>query len=185
MIVGRHRRVDWVLFVALLAGACGGSKKIDPGEACTLNSDCRNPLSCSFGKCHETCVTTRDCPLGSSCVMTSTGGVCQLVEEADCRSSGACAAGMFCAVDYRCRTACQSGAARIASFEVWLQQGCSPLAEEQATAVDSMCLSSSNRPATLNTISLLSSGDVLEPGKLVILMSRGQRGNGEILSHGR
>lgn len=90
-----------------LATGCSGSKKIDLGGPCLLNSDCNSPLSCSFGKCHATCIETRDCPAGQSCLRTSAGSVCQLPAEADCRTA-ACDNGLVCATDYRCRVSCQT-----------------------------------------------------------------------------
>jgi hypothetical protein len=102
-------RYALVSLVALswLAAGCGSPKKTDLGGGCTLNSDCNSPLVCTFGKCHTACVQTRDCPLGQSCVMAAGGSVCQLPAEADCRAA-TCEIGTVCAVDYHCRTVCQS-----------------------------------------------------------------------------
>lgn len=96
-----------LIALSWLAAGCSSSKKIDLGGSCLLNSDCNEPLSCSFGRCHTTCVETRDCPLGQSCVKTPQGGVCQLPVEADCHSTS-CVGGLVCAVDYRCRSVCQA-----------------------------------------------------------------------------
>jgi sulfatase modifying factor 1 len=102
----RYALVSLVAFSWLAAG-CGSSKKTDLGGGCTLNSDCNSPLLCTFGKCHTACVQTSDCPLGQSCVMAAGGSVCQLPTEADCRTT-TCEIGTVCAVDYHCRTVCQS-----------------------------------------------------------------------------
>jgi sulfatase modifying factor 1 len=100
-----------LIALSWLAAGCSDSKKIDLGGGCLLNSDCNSPLSCSFGKCHETCVETRDCPLGQTCVKTPQGGVCQLPVDSDCQSScGACPIGLVCAADQRCRASCQTAA---------------------------------------------------------------------------
>lgn len=66
-----------ILFALLISG-CGGDKKTPPvGTICMRNSECNNPLSCSFGRCHETCVETRDCPVGQRCLKLAAGSVCQ------------------------------------------------------------------------------------------------------------
>ena len=90
------------------AAGCSSSKKVDVGTSCELNSDCNSPLSCSFGKCHDTCKETRDCPLGASCVKLSTGSVCQLPADAYC--TGLCDENLVCAADQRCRAGCQTAA---------------------------------------------------------------------------
>ncbi len=99
----------WIptLLVASIAVACNSTKKIDPGEECTLNSDCNSPLVCTMGRCHQGCRETRDCPAGQSCVMVQGAGVCQLQSEADCTSTE-CASGLVCAVDQRCHSGCVS-----------------------------------------------------------------------------
>jgi len=58
-----------LLAVVVLAGACSSAKKIASGEAYTLNSDCKSPLVCTMGKCHQGCRETGDCPAGQSCVV--------------------------------------------------------------------------------------------------------------------
>jgi hypothetical protein len=78
------------------------------GAVCTINGDCPNPLSCTFGRCHESCVASRDCPTGSRCLRTPNGGVCQLPDQKGCLSS-ACPAPLACAPDGQCRNQCQSG----------------------------------------------------------------------------
>jgi hypothetical protein len=104
-----HRLWIAALIVAGIAVACGSTKKIDPGETCTLNSDCVSPLICSMGTCHQACRETRDCLAGQSCVMVEAAGVCQLQSEADC-TSRECGSGFVCAVDKRCRSGCVSEA---------------------------------------------------------------------------
>src|SRR5258708_4720785 len=79
---------------ALLAVDCSSDDKT-PGalaSGCLLNSDCINPLSCTFGRCHQACMATRDCPTGQLCV--SAGGnvsVCQFPDEQQCSATSSCA----------------------------------------------------------------------------------------------
>ena len=104
----RYLLVLLVAFSSFAAG-CSKSKKLDLGGGCMLNSDCNSPLSCTFGKCHTTCVEARDCPLGQSCVKMPEGSVCQLPLDSDCQSSGGvCSTGLVCATDQRCRASCQT-----------------------------------------------------------------------------
>jgi len=75
--------------------------------SCVLNTDCANPLTCNFGKCHEACVGSRDCPAGEACVDVSGYGVCQLPAESSCAAGGAtCPGGLVCASDDVCRAPC-------------------------------------------------------------------------------
>jgi hypothetical protein len=99
----------FIILPAVALAACSGTKKLDLGGQCLLNTDCSSPLICSMGSCHTGCLDTRDCPAGQGCVKTIGGSVCQLPAEADCRAL-TCAGGLVCAVDYRCRAACQSPA---------------------------------------------------------------------------
>jgi hypothetical protein len=79
------------------------------GGTCVLSSDCKQGLVCTWGKCHDACHTSVDCPLGQSCVKTALGPVCQLPGEADCRNTS-CGSGLVCASDLRCRSTCPSAA---------------------------------------------------------------------------
>jgi hypothetical protein len=97
-----------VLLVAGFVVGCNSSKKVDLGDGCSLNSDCNSPLVCAFGKCHTACEETRDCAPGQSCVNTAQGGVCQSATDAQCDGSTGCAGGLVCAVDNRCRAACNA-----------------------------------------------------------------------------
>src|SRR3954466_15848555 len=72
-------------------------------ESCQLNTDCNNPLSCTFGRCHTSCTATRDCPSPQRCVHATLGNVCQLVDEATCTYASQCQPPLKCAVDSRCR----------------------------------------------------------------------------------
>jgi hypothetical protein len=89
-----------------LVVGCSSAKKIEPGAACLLNTDCNNPMVCSMNKCHDACHGTADCPPGESCVKTARGTVCQLPGEASC-SQTACGGSLVCASDLRCRSGCQ------------------------------------------------------------------------------
>jgi len=97
--------VSVVLLVTLGFG-CGSSDKPPPGKTCSLNTDCNNPLSCSFGKCHETCRESRDCQPGQRCIRGPAGNVCQLEEEKRCPPGTACQAPLICAVDLQCHNSC-------------------------------------------------------------------------------
>jgi hypothetical protein len=98
-------RHPWPLLLLLLAGACSSAAPA-PGKACTLNSDCNNPLACSFGRCHVQCVVTTDCPAGQRCLKGAMGNVCQLPEEQKCGLNSQCPAGLACAKDLACRNEC-------------------------------------------------------------------------------
>ncbi len=104
-----YPRVFGVIVVSVwLAGGCS-EKKIDVGGSCVLNSDCNQGLVCSWGKCHEPCHKSVDCPAGQSCVQTNSGPVCQLPAEADCRKA-ACSGALVCASDLQCRSGCVTAA---------------------------------------------------------------------------
>jgi hypothetical protein len=74
---------------------------------CTLNSQCKNPLSCAFGRCHNTCVESRDCPSMQRCVRApgAEGTVCQY--EPACKYKSDCLRPLVCALDRQCRNECQ------------------------------------------------------------------------------
>ena len=76
-------------------------------SSCVVNSDCNDPLLCSFGLCHQACKESRDCPTGQHCLNLPDGAVCQLDEDkVDCTYSSECKAPLKCAVDSRCRVPC-------------------------------------------------------------------------------
>jgi hypothetical protein len=108
MLASWFRVLGLIALSSWLATGCSGdSPKIKVGGTCVLNSDCDQPLVCTMSKCHDACHTSVDCPTGQSCVTTTTGPVCQLPAEADCRTAP-CNSGFLCASDLRCHTGCLS-----------------------------------------------------------------------------
>jgi hypothetical protein len=97
-----------VVRVCLLGGlllSCGGDSP-PIGKTCVMNSECANPLSCTFGKCHAACAEARDCGKGELCVKSPTGAVCQQQAEAKCAYKSECPKPLTCAIDRQCRTEC-------------------------------------------------------------------------------
>jgi alpha-tubulin suppressor-like RCC1 family protein len=78
--------------------------------SCAINSDCNSPLSCAFGRCHNACKESRDCPAGERCEASGGGmGVCALPQEFTCSAASTCKQpGLVCASDQQCRTPCQT-----------------------------------------------------------------------------
>ena len=115
MAAGSCRRTGVVLVsLALALGAalaCSDTaddraRLAQLSQPCSLNSDCRDPLSCSFGRCHVQCKESRDCSPGLRCVQVEGGGVCQLPDEVNCPSGGECPGKQVCASDLECRDPC-------------------------------------------------------------------------------
>ncbi len=105
----------WVLVLAWLIAGCGGAAKPAPGMGCTLNSDCAQPLVCTFAVCHSACVVNSDCPTGELCVKSGVVGaeaagvsVCQLPAETKCLYNSNCQSPLICARDEQCRNQCQT-----------------------------------------------------------------------------
>ena len=96
--------LGWMLVLAV--DGCT-DRKVAPGKGCLVNSDCDSPLSCSFGKCHQTCREARDCNPGQDCVRGADGNVCLLVPESKCGLNSDCVVGLFCAKDNKCRSQCE------------------------------------------------------------------------------
>ncbi|HXJ20602.1 MAG TPA: hypothetical protein VMT03_10240 [Polyangia bacterium] len=101
----------------VVVGCGGGSAKPQTGGTCTLNSQCDQPLVCTFGKCHAACNADTDCITGQLCVKTTTtpdggttvtGNVCQLPAELKCVYNSQCSAPLVCARDEQCRNQCQA-----------------------------------------------------------------------------
>ena len=101
-------RLSVAVTLGLVVGlaSCGSSSKPPAGKTCSLNTDCNNPLACTFGKCHLMCNDTRDCPAGQRCINVTGGKVCQLDEEKRCPASGTCQQPLICAVDLLCHNTC-------------------------------------------------------------------------------
>jgi hypothetical protein len=108
------RRYLWVSLMAGLGGtAIGGCAAEEPAKAglasgCSINSDCNDPLVCSFQKCHVGCRESSDCDNGGRCVVGTGGGVCVLDHETSCSHTTDCPPGLFCAADDQCRNECKS-----------------------------------------------------------------------------
>jgi Protein of unknown function (DUF1566) len=99
-----------VLALAALPFSCGSDS--DPlgglASGCKLTSECDAGLVCTFGRCHEECETSVDCPPEGRCVKVSGDNhVCVLPQEdADCTYNSMCENPLVCAVDQRCRNQC-------------------------------------------------------------------------------
>jgi hypothetical protein len=93
-------------------------------SGCIVNSDCNNPLACSFGLCHQACKESRDCPTGQHCLALEGGAVCQLdADVVECVYSSQCKKPLKCAVDSRCRVPCEGSGDCLAS-QVCTQHVC-------------------------------------------------------------
>ena len=93
------------LVAALLLLVACGRPLFTTGEACTLSSDCAEPLVCGLERCRRQCVDSRDCAAGLLCLRQSSGDVCQLPEESMCALSSECPAGLACRFG-TCTTEC-------------------------------------------------------------------------------
>jgi hypothetical protein len=94
-------------FLFAAVAACSGPKKLELGAACALNSDCVDPLSCKLGRCHRTCIESRDCDPGQRCVRVEAGAICQLDVEKACGAG--CPPPLACGPDDVCRASCAGG----------------------------------------------------------------------------
>jgi hypothetical protein len=93
---------------AALGASCGsGDKKLELGGACSLNSDCVQPLMCKFGSCHKACAKSVDCAAGEHCVNVDGAAVCQMSNEVACKTGGVCPSPLTCrSADNTCRNQC-------------------------------------------------------------------------------
>jgi hypothetical protein len=106
----------WFLVLAsVVIAGCGGAAKPAPGMGCTLNSQCAQPLVCTFAICHSACAVSTDCPTGELCVKSGAVGaeapginVCQLPAETKCVYNSECDSPLVCARDEQCRNQCQT-----------------------------------------------------------------------------
>jgi len=99
-----------VALVAAVAAACSSSSAGAALSAnCSINSDCDSPLICAFGRCHDACMASRDCPDDERCVLSGTAGSCQLPTETTCTTANSlCSTGEICGTDLQCRAQCTS-----------------------------------------------------------------------------
>src|SRR5262245_52942054 len=99
-------RLPFLLFAAVALGCTDEQAPGGLAQGCVVNSDCVEPLSCFFGRCHAQCAATRDCPTGQRCVITGTVGTCQLPEETTCMTRANCSGGLVCSAEGRCVAGC-------------------------------------------------------------------------------
>jgi hypothetical protein len=97
--------------VSSLIGACGSDdeKAINLAklsQGCSLNSQCENPLVCTFAHCHRQCDDDRDCRGEERCVKGESGHVCQLAADTACTTAKDCNGTQVCGVDKECRDKC-------------------------------------------------------------------------------
>jgi hypothetical protein len=100
--------VAFVVAGWVAVSSCGSdeSPPKSVGEGCSLNSDCNNPLSCAFGKCHTACQEARDCVAPARCVKAENGMVCQISEEVACSTTASCLQGQICGSNHACIGGC-------------------------------------------------------------------------------
>lgn len=94
-----------VLVLVLLVGCV--EARSGAGAECSRNSECAAPLVCALERCRNECNSSRDCPIGASCIRSELDfGVCQLDDELSC--SGECAGDLVCA-ESQCVNSCDEG----------------------------------------------------------------------------
>lgn len=128
----KSRTLAAIGFVALVGVGCSSSKKINVGTPCLLNSDCNNPLSCTFGTCHEGCLTTRDCSgsPGEVCTKVNGVGVCLLPNDLLCTvANPTCASPLVCAIDLQCHSTCTAATTDCLGGQVCVSGVCADPAE--------------------------------------------------------
>lgn len=82
-----------------------------PGAVCERESDCTTPLTCRLGHCRNACTASRDCPVGTRCLLDEAGlGACSVASDDRCESGGStCPTGLTC-LGGRCVNTCTSAA---------------------------------------------------------------------------
>ena len=98
-----------------LIGACGGDDEqqinlAKLSQGCSLNSQCENPLVCTFSHCHRQCDDDRDCRGEERCVKGDKGNVCQLPADTACTTKSDCNGEQVCGADKECRDKCTTAA---------------------------------------------------------------------------
>ncbi|MBK7402793.1 MAG: putative metal-binding motif-containing protein [Myxococcales bacterium] len=109
-----------VCLAALAAmGACGGDDPVTKpvGAGCLLPTDCTDPLVCVFQRCHEQCLSDRDCPTGTLCTgaVAPRKGVCLLSDETECNRTSDCQSPLVCGRRLKCEAACKDSRDCLAS----------------------------------------------------------------------
>ncbi len=103
-----------VLVGAAGVASCNKSSGVGVDAACSINSDCASQLVCAFGRCHDQCKASRDCPSGERCVVSGSLGVCQLTQESLCAAGTPCETGEVCGPDLQCRLDCTASGGCVA-----------------------------------------------------------------------
>jgi Regulator of chromosome condensation (RCC1) repeat len=110
--------VRWAAVALCLTGACSSTDKertqlakATLAETCALNSECAEPLVCTFERCHKACERDRDCNSGERCVKGPDGNICQLPAETLCGVGIPCQGTQVCSSpDRECRDSCGTSA---------------------------------------------------------------------------
>ena len=109
MTIPRRLAVSVLPMFAFLAVGCSGgsSSTATPGATCSMNSECAQGLTCSFGRCQAACKEARDCPNGEQCVKNASGiNSCLVPEIETCSYNSQCLAPLVCGADFKCRNQC-------------------------------------------------------------------------------
>ncbi len=96
------------------AVSCNSSSAVGLDHGCSINSDCASQLVCAFGRCHDQCKASRDCPSGQRCIVSTSAGVCQLAQETSCANGSLCQSGEVCGADQQCRVQCTASGGCVA-----------------------------------------------------------------------
>ncbi len=91
--------------LALLALVACDRPRFGSGDACTLNTDCAEPLVCGLERCRRQCDDSRDCAAGLLCLRVAGAGACQLPEERECSLESDCPEALACRFG-TCTTEC-------------------------------------------------------------------------------
>ncbi|MCZ7677255.1 MAG: hypothetical protein M5U28_00090 [Sandaracinaceae bacterium] len=100
------RRAGLLALGAAVALLACDRPRFASGEACTLNTDCAEPLVCGLDRCRRQCDDSRDCAAGLRCLRDGPVGVCQLPDESRCSLDSECMQGLVCRLG-TCTTECR------------------------------------------------------------------------------
>src|SRR4051794_32175740 len=110
---GMSMVVGMAVCLAGLGAACSNARPPVAGKMCSINSDCEDPLACTFNKCHEACRADGDCPKDYTCAYAThseaDGGGPRLkvcVFE-PCVFDSRCPFPLVCGRDLKCRSQCE------------------------------------------------------------------------------